>query len=121
MRRRNRLSATPVATRWPRFFYGRRAVELLVNWLYDFDPAYTRPYDDSLNALLRDISLQRNVPVAVQNNLHLIRKEGNLAVHEHRQIQPATALGVMKGTLSRRPLVCPHLHHRRPQRHPHHL
>ena len=77
-------------------FYGRRAAELLVNWLYDFDPAYTRPYDDNLNALLRDRSVQRNVPVAVQNKLDLIRKEGNLAVHEHRQIQPATAMGVMQ-------------------------
>lgn len=77
-------------------FYGRRAAELLVNWLYDFDPAYTRPYDDNLNALLRDRSVQRNVPLAVQSKLDLIRKEGNLAVHEHRQIQPATAMGVMQ-------------------------
>ncbi|MEZ4864826.1 MAG: DEAD/DEAH box helicase family protein [Caldilineaceae bacterium] len=77
-------------------FYGRRAAELLVNWLYDFDPAYTRPYDDGLNALLRDISVQRNVPVAVQNKLDLIRKEGNLAVHDRRQVAPATAMGVMQ-------------------------
>ncbi|HRW09212.1 MAG TPA: DEAD/DEAH box helicase family protein, partial [Caldilineaceae bacterium] len=77
-------------------FYGRRAAELLVNWLYDFDPAYTRPYDDGLNALLRHISVQRNVPIAVQNKLDLIRKEGNLAVHDRRQVAPATAMGVIK-------------------------
>ncbi|MCE7989879.1 MAG: DUF4145 domain-containing protein [Caldilinea sp. CFX5] len=77
-------------------FYARRAVELLVNWLYDFDPVYTRPYDDNLNALLRDISLQRNVPPAVRNKLDLIRKEGNLAVHEHRAINPATALAALQ-------------------------
>lgn len=77
-------------------FYGRRAVELLVNWLYDYDPAYTRPYDNNLNALLRDISLQRHVPLAVRTKLDLIRKEGNLAVHEHRAVNPATALGVLQ-------------------------
>lgn len=77
-------------------FYSRRTAELLVNWLYDFDPAYTRPYDDGLNALLRDMSVQRNVPVAVQNKLHLIRKEGNLAVHDRRQVPTATAMGVIK-------------------------
>ena len=39
-------------------FYGRRAVELLVAWLYDHDPAFRRPYDDNLSALMADASFK---------------------------------------------------------------
>ncbi len=77
-------------------FYGRRAVELLVGWLYDHDPAYRRPYDDSLNALMADGSFKDAVPRDVADKMHALRKLGNLAVHNRRPLGAAEALAMTR-------------------------
>jgi len=73
-------------------FYSRRALEALVNWIYDFDAALTRPYDDNLNALMRERSFTAQVPRSVQDKMHLIRKRGNGAVHDKHAIKAEEAL-----------------------------
>ena len=78
-------------------FYGRRAVELLVAWLYDHDPAFRRPYDDNLNALMADASFKDAVPADVRDKLHALRKLGNLAVHNRRPLDKAEALAARFG------------------------
>jgi type I restriction enzyme R subunit len=77
-------------------FYARRALEQAVNWLYDHDPAFRRPYDDNLVALLTDYSFRSNVPPNIGNKAHFIRKMGNLAVHTDRRITPMDGLTVIK-------------------------
>jgi type I restriction enzyme R subunit len=64
--------------------YGRRTVELIVEWLYAFDPAFRRPYDDGLSALMADASFKDAVPTDVRDKMHALRKLGNAAVHDRR-------------------------------------
>jgi type I restriction enzyme, R subunit len=77
-------------------FHGRRAVEVIVEWLYAFDPAFRHPYDDNLNALMADFSFKDNVPYGVREKMHALRKLGNQAVHSRRAIEPGMALAVIK-------------------------
>ena len=77
-------------------FYGRRTIEVMVEWLYAFDRAFRRPYDDKLAALMTDYSFTRQVPQPVQDKMHAIRKLGNDAVHNGRKIRPVEALGMIK-------------------------
>jgi len=75
-------------------FHARRALELAVHWLYDHDRAFRGPYSDNLAALLNDGSFQTNVPAVVITKAHVIRKEGNQAVHSPKAVSAQTALGV---------------------------
>ena len=77
-------------------FYGRRAVELLVAWLYDHDPAFRRPYDDNLSALMADASFKDGVPADVRDKMHALRKLGNEAVHNRRPLERAAALAMAR-------------------------
>ncbi|HFE66537.1 MAG TPA: DUF4145 domain-containing protein, partial [Chloroflexi bacterium] len=77
-------------------FYGRRTVEVIVEWLYAYDPAFRRPYDDKLAALMTDASFKRQAPHGVQDKMHAIRKLGNDAVHDGRPIRPAEAMAMIK-------------------------
>lgn len=75
-------------------FHARRALELAVNWLYDHDHNFRRPYADNLAALLNDASFRTNVPAPVITKAQLVRREGNSAVHSRRAVSGQTALGV---------------------------
>ncbi|MBA3020434.1 DEAD/DEAH box helicase family protein [Propionicimonas sp.] len=76
-------------------FYARRALELLVNKLYDLREL-TLPYRDDLAALIGDAGFQRTTgPVFVQKAT-LIRKAGNAAVHQQRPIGEETALRALE-------------------------
>ena len=73
-------------------FYARRTLELAVQWLYSHDAAFQYPYDDNLAALLHEASFRNNVPHAVYTKAQLLRKLGNAAVHNNRQVTAQTAL-----------------------------
>lgn len=77
-------------------FYARRALEQSVNWLFDHDRAFSRPYDNNLSTLLSDNSFRKNVPDQVENKAQFIRKLGNVAVHTDRKISPMESLAVVK-------------------------
>ncbi|MBV7334062.1 DUF4145 domain-containing protein [Chloroflexi bacterium TSY] len=77
-------------------FYSRRAVEVVVHWLYDYDTAFIRPYDNRLSALLSDISFIRQVPQGVRDKMHLIRKQGNMAVHSKQVVKPEEAMRTVR-------------------------
>ena len=76
--------------------YARRALEQAVNWLYDNDKVYRRPYDDNLHALMADYSYRENVPNGVNDKGHFIRKLANKAVHSNRQISERDSLTIIK-------------------------
>jgi type I restriction enzyme, R subunit len=59
----------------------RIALELTVNWLYDNDPDYERPYDTTLSALMYHDDFKNDIKETLLNELTLVRKIGNSAAH----------------------------------------
>lgn len=76
-------------------FYSRRAVEQLVDLLYDI-LALPLPYKNDLSARINEPPFRGKVPPAIVQKLNLIRKAGNQAVHEQKAIAPNTALTVLR-------------------------
>ncbi len=72
-------------------FYARRALELLVSWLYKHDAALCLPYQDNLSALIHEPTFKKAVGDAVFNKARLITRLGNTAVHSHRSVLPYDA------------------------------
>ena len=64
--------------------YSRMALELAVNWMYSNDEELTSPYDTSLNSLITDQVFKEQFNHKLYNEIHLIRKAGNLALHNKR-------------------------------------
>jgi len=77
-------------------FHARRAVEQAVNWLYEHDVAFRRPYDDNLVTLMTDFSFRENVPPQIGDKAHFIRKLGNRAVHSNRSVSQADAFTIVR-------------------------
>src|SRR5688572_17977612 len=73
-------------------FYARRALELAVDWLFDHDAAFRRPYDRNLAALLAEPSFAANVPGPVALKARVIRDLGNQAVHSKRPVHQLDAV-----------------------------
>ena len=72
-------------------FWARRALELAVSWLFDYDSAFRRPYDRNLAALLAEPSFTANVPPPVALKCRAIKDLGNLAVHSGKPIRQTDA------------------------------
>ncbi len=75
--------------------YGRRAIEQLVDHLYNL-LALPEPYKTDLAARVHEPAFREHAEPAIIQKLDLIRKLGNIAVHEHRQIEPRKALDVLR-------------------------
>ncbi|KQU03879.1 restriction endonuclease subunit R [Rhodococcus sp. Leaf7] len=76
-------------------FYSRRAVEELVDYLYDVLSLPT-PYRDDLAAKISDTSFKAQVPQGITQKLTMIRRVGNTAVHDNRPIRPDVASAVLR-------------------------
>jgi type I restriction enzyme R subunit len=76
-------------------FYSRRAVEHLVNYLYDV-LALPLPYQDDLSARINDAKFKAKTGAGIAAKLNLIRKLGNHAVHDHKPIPPRAALDALR-------------------------
>ncbi|WOD44184.1 DEAD/DEAH box helicase family protein [Hwangdonia lutea] len=61
--------------------YARMALEVSVNWMYTQDDELVFPYDTSLNSLLTERQFKEQFNHKLYNELHLIKKAGNLAIH----------------------------------------
>ena len=76
-------------------FYSRRATEQLVDFLYDvLNLQY--PYKTDLAAKINDTKFQSKVGLGNVNKFNLIRKLGNFAVHESKQIPQRAAIDALK-------------------------
>ncbi|SHJ67156.1 type I restriction enzyme, R subunit [Arenibacter nanhaiticus] len=63
-------------------FYARMALEVAVNWMYTNDEELELPYDTGLhNLLLQQEFKQQFKNAALYDDLHLIKRRGNLAAH----------------------------------------
>ena len=67
-------------------FYARRALELLVHWVYKHDAAVVLPYQDNLGALVHEPTFKNAAGQAVFNKAKLVTKLGNNAVHSLRSV-----------------------------------
>lgn len=61
--------------------YSRMALELAVNWMFNNDPELHLPFDTTLNSLMKHYEFKEQFPVKLYNEIDLIRKTGNLAIH----------------------------------------
>lgn len=76
--------------------YARMTLESTIQWMYDYDTDLRRPYDNNLNALIREESFKQSCPPQVFQAIEIIRKSGNNAVHDSRPVAPQTSLFVVK-------------------------
>lgn len=91
------IKAESYATSDPRAscVYSRRAVEHLVNYLYDL-LALPIPYKDDLAAKINDAKFKSKAGIGIATKLNLIRKLGNAAVHEAQPIPSRAALNALR-------------------------
>jgi type I restriction enzyme R subunit len=73
-------------------FHARRALELVVAWLYKHDPSLNLPYQDNLSALIHEPTFKVLAGEAVFNKARIIARLGNQAVHSPRSVPAADAL-----------------------------
>ena len=78
----------------------RRALELSVKWVYANDTALTVPYQDTLSALIYDLSFLRLVPHALTEPMRYIHKLGNKAVHTASPVRREQAVLCLKNLFS---------------------
>ena len=77
-------------------FYGRRTLELLVDWLYKHDGKLQFPYQDSLSALIFEPTFKNAVGPAIHAKTRVIKDLGNLAVHTTKPIRQFDALTAVR-------------------------
>ncbi|MCB8950074.1 MAG: DEAD/DEAH box helicase family protein [Ardenticatenaceae bacterium] len=76
--------------------YGRRTVEMIVEWLTTYDPAFDDPYAESLHQKMTTRPFRENIPYGVQDKMHALRKIGNEGVHGARRIQSSQTIGMIR-------------------------
>ncbi|MDR2855567.1 MAG: DEAD/DEAH box helicase family protein [Methanomicrobiales archaeon] len=64
----------------------RAALEFAVKWMYSVDQSLTKPYDDSLAALVGDEKFCDLLPADLLLKIRYIRKLGNNATHNPRSV-----------------------------------
>lgn len=91
------MKAESYATNDPRSacFYSRRAVEHLVDYLYEV-LGLPAPYQNDLSARINDAQFKAEVGAGIAAKLNLIRKLGNFAVHDQKPIPPRAALDALR-------------------------
>ena len=77
-------------------FYGRRALELAVSWLFRADRSLKTPYKSDLSAFLFEPGFRVLVGPALHAKMDVIRKLGNGAVHSARPVPRAEGLSVLR-------------------------
>jgi len=70
----------------------RRAMEFAVKWMYSVDGSLVLPYDDKLNSLMNSKDFRDIVGDDLWRRMDYIRKLGNKAAHDVRQITQERAL-----------------------------
>ena len=73
----------------------RSTLENAINWLYENDRNLTRPWRADLNTLMHEHCFAELFTRGLLNELHLVRKTGNLAAHGKR-VNEEAALASLK-------------------------
>ena len=69
----------------------RRALELAVKWVYSVDSSLEPPYQDTLSTLIHADSFKKLIKDDLFNRINYIRKVGNNAAHNDRNITAGQA------------------------------
>lgn len=77
-------------------FHTRRALELAVDWIYQYDGELRLPYDNNLSSKIFADDFKNNLPKNVFVKVDYIRRVGNEAVHSNRTITEREALQTAK-------------------------
>ena len=77
-------------------FYARRALELLVEWVFKSDSSLSVPYQENLSALIHEPTFKATAGEAVFQKCRVITKLGNEAVHRPKPIQAFDAVTVVR-------------------------
>ncbi|OYO16422.1 type I restriction enzyme R subunit [Propionibacteriaceae bacterium ES.041] len=75
--------------------YSRRAIEVLVGHLYDL-LAIRTPYKDDLSARINNAAFKTETGNAINMKLNLLRKLGNVAVHQTQPVQKSTSVQALR-------------------------
>ena len=70
----------------------RKSLEEWVRWMYEHDADLVLPYDTGLSSLLHDPKFKNIVAPIQFNQINLVRKLGNTAVHTSAKIKPQEAV-----------------------------
>jgi type I restriction enzyme, R subunit len=70
----------------------RKSLEEWVRWMYEHDADLVLPYDTTLSSLMHEQGFKNLVAPIQFNQINLIRKLGNTAVHTTAKIKPQEAL-----------------------------
>lgn len=74
----------------------RKSLEEWVRWMYEHDPDLELPFDTSLSALMHDQGFKDIVAPNQFNQINLIRKSGNNAVHTNAKISPQESMHMLR-------------------------
>lgn len=74
----------------------RKSLEELVRWIYDNDKDVQLPYDTTLNSLLHEETFKAAIPLALWNNINVLRKIGNNAAHTSEKTDAKKSLAAIK-------------------------
>ena len=77
-------------------FLCRKSLEEWVRWMYERDADLVLPYDTSLSSLMHAQGFKNLVAPIQFNQINLIRKLGNTAVHTSAKIKPEEALYALR-------------------------
>ncbi len=75
----------------------RKALELMVKWVYSADNTMAMPYKENLQALVHEPSFRFAVNSQTWGKFQFIIKLGNLAVHTSRQVSKSDAVLALSG------------------------
>ncbi|MBK7234043.1 MAG: DEAD/DEAH box helicase family protein [Saprospiraceae bacterium] len=74
----------------------RKSLEEWVRWMYEHDTDLVLPYDTTLSSLMHEQCFKNLVAPIQFNQINLVRKLGNTAVHTSAKIKPQEALYSLK-------------------------
>lgn len=77
-------------------FYARRTMEMIVKWMFEYDPDLHQPYNNHLAALIHEPSFKQTLPHGLFHGVNYIRKIGNLAVHDRKNISQPEAIQTLR-------------------------
>jgi len=77
-------------------FYARRALELIVHWVFKHDASLELPYQDNVSALIHEPTFQNAAGNAVFQKAKFIVRYGNQAVHSPRPVLTGEAQSTVR-------------------------
>ena len=77
-------------------FYARRTLERAVKWMYAHDSYLHAPYQENLGALIHEQTFKDTLAPGLFNQIRMIHKLGNLAVHSDTGINHQDGLQVTR-------------------------